>query len=108
MKVCITSYGPTMDSKVQPVFGRCEYFIFVDTDKNEAVIKPNPFASVAKDAGVESAKLVIAEGVKTVLTGKVGTKAHQVLDTAGIKIIDVKGGAVRERYEAFRKGDFIV
>jgi predicted Fe-Mo cluster-binding NifX family protein len=103
MKVCITSYGPTLDSKVQPIFGRCEYFIFVDPESMESEAEPNPYASASDEAGIESAKLVIDKGATAVLTSKVGSKAQQVLDAAGVKIMDMKRESVREAVEAFRK-----
>jgi len=104
MKVCITSYGPTLDSRVQPIFGRSEFFIFVDPVNMDSEIEPNPYASALDKAGVESAKLVIRKGATIVLTARVGTKARQVLDAAGVKIIDLKGETVREVVEVFQKG----
>lgn len=103
MKICITSYGPTLDSKVQPIFGRCEYFVFVDPINLESEIEPNPYVSALDKAGVKSARLVIGKGVMNVLTARVGAKARQVLDAADIKIIDIKGETVREVVEIFRK-----
>jgi len=32
MKVAITSSGNTLDALIDPRFGRCAYFIIVDTD----------------------------------------------------------------------------
>ena len=107
MKVCVTSYGPTLDSKVQPIFGRCQYFIFVDPVSMESEVEPNPYASASSEAGVESAKLVIGKGANAVLTGRMGTKARQVLDAAGVKIMIIKGEIVREVVEAFRKSGSI-
>ncbi len=107
MKVCVTSYGPTLDSKVQPIFGRCQYFIFVDPVSMESEVEPNPYASASSEAGVESAKLVIGKGANAVLTGRMGTKARQVLDAAEVKIMIIKGEIVREVVEAFRKSGSI-
>lgn len=103
MKVCVTSYGPTLDSKVQPIFGRCQYFIFVDPVSMESEVEPNPYTSASSQAGVESAKLVIGKGANAVLTGRMGTKARQVLDAAEVKIMIIKGKIVREVVQAFRK-----
>jgi predicted Fe-Mo cluster-binding NifX family protein len=92
-----------MDSKVQPIFGRCQYFIFVDPVSMESEVEPNPYASGSGEAGVESAELVIRKGVTSLLTARVGTKARAVLDAAGVKIMNLKGETAREVVEAFRK-----
>jgi len=103
MRVCVSSYGPTLDSRVQPVFGRCEYFIFVDPDSMAFEAEPNPYASASEKAGVESAELIIEKGAKTVLTSQVGAKARQVLDDAGVEIVSIEGDTVREAMETIRK-----
>jgi predicted Fe-Mo cluster-binding NifX family protein len=102
MKVCVSSYGPTLESKVQPVFGRCEYLIFADPVSMASEVVPNPFASMSESAGVESAELVIGKGATTLLTAQVGTKARQVLEAAGVEIMAIKGGTVREAVESCR------
>jgi predicted Fe-Mo cluster-binding NifX family protein len=103
MKVCVPSFGPTLDSRVQPIFGRCEYFILVDPESMAYEVESNPYTSVSDEAGPESAKMVIDRGAKTLLTAKVGTKAKQVLEASGVEIMDIQGETVREAVEAFRK-----
>ena len=43
MKICITSEGNNLDSQVDSRFGRCQYFIIVETDTLEfdAIQNPN-------------------------------------------------------------------
>ncbi len=102
MKVCVSSYGPTLDSRVQPIFGRCAYFIFVDPESMEFESAPNPNTSSSEDAGAQSAQFVVDKGVSAVLTDCVGSKAEPVLDAANVEVIPVDGGTVREAVEAFR------
>jgi len=103
MTVCVSSYGPTLDSKVQPIFGRCEYFIFVDPASMASEVVPNPFASMAEEAGVKSAELVIGKGATILLTEQVGAKTRQALEAAGVEVVAIKGGTVREAVEAYRE-----
>lgn len=56
--------------KVQPVFCRCEYFIFIDQANMESEIEPNPYASALDKSGIDSAKLMIRNGATTVLTAR--------------------------------------
>jgi predicted Fe-Mo cluster-binding NifX family protein len=88
---------------MQPVFGRCEYFFFVDPDSMAFEAEPNPYASASEKAGQESAELIIGKGAKIVLTSQVGVKARQVLDAAGVEIVSIEGNTVREAMETFRE-----
>lgn len=101
MEICISSYGPTLDSRVQQIFGRCSYFIFVDPKSMECEAVPNPNASSSYDAGIQSAKLVADRGVSAVLSGCVGAAAEPILDAADVEIMFVGRGTVREAMEAF-------
>ncbi len=35
MRIAVTSTGPTLDDQVEARFGRCSYFLIVDTDSME-------------------------------------------------------------------------
>ena len=86
MKICITSEGQTLDSKVDPRFGRCQNFIFFDTDTEKFEAQENANAQFQGGAGIQSGQLVVSKGVKAVLTGNVGPNAHQVLSAAGVSV----------------------
>ena len=105
MKICVTSQGDNLDSQVDARFGRCLYFVFVDTDtlKFEAVKNPNVVA--AGGAGIQSGQFVAGKGVKTVLTGNVGPNAFQTLQAGGVRVIVGISGSVKEAIEKYKKGE---
>ena len=108
MKVAITSTGPTLDSPVDPRFGRCAYFIIVDTDTMEFQAIPNPAANATGGAGTMAAQFVASQGVQAVVTGEVGPNALAALQAAGIGMITGVSGTVREAVERIRSGNFSI
>jgi predicted Fe-Mo cluster-binding NifX family protein len=106
MKICITSEGKTLDSKVDPRFGRCQNFIFFDTDTDTFEVEENVHSQFQGGAGIQSGQLVVSKGVQAVFTGNVGPNAHQVLSAAGISIFAGVSGTVKEAIEGYRKGKY--
>ena len=106
MKICITSEGKTLDSKVDPRFGRCQNFIFFDTDTEKFEAQENTNSQFQGGAGIQSGQLVISRGVKVVLTGNVGPNAHQVLSVAGISIFTGVSGTVKDAISGYKNGKY--
>lgn len=106
MKICVTSEGKNLDSQVDPRFGRCQYFIFLDTDTGSLEAQSNEQSQLQGGAGIQSAQAVVARGVKAVLTGNVGPNAHQVLSAAGIKIFTGISGVVKNAVENYKNGKY--
>ena len=56
MKIAVTSTGPSLDDQVETRFGRCPYFLIVDTDSLGVEAIENPNTAVGGGAGVQSAQ----------------------------------------------------
>jgi len=106
MKICITSEGGSLDSKVDPRFGRCQYFVIADTDTLEFEAIVNPNIESMGGAGIQSAQLVSSKQVKAVVTGNVGPNAFQTLQAAGIEIFTGASGTIKEAIEKYKRGEF--
>jgi predicted Fe-Mo cluster-binding NifX family protein len=104
MKIAVTSTGKTLDSKVDPRFGRAAYFIIVDTETMDFSVIENENVAAAGGAGISSAKAVIDNGVKAVLTGNCGPNAERTLTAAGVKLYTGATGTVAEAVELFKSG----
>jgi len=102
MHIVISSQGPEFESQIDPRFGRCQYFVFVNLDDMTLEAVPNPNLNQSSGVGIRSAQFVCDKGVKAVLTGNVGPKAQQALSTAGVAVITGVSGTVRQAVEDYQ------
>jgi predicted Fe-Mo cluster-binding NifX family protein len=105
MKICVTSTGNSLDAQIDPRFGRCSYFVIVDSETMQFEAVPNLAAGASGGAGIQAAQAVANKGVKLLITGNVGPKAFQALAAAGIEIATGSFGAVREAVEKYKRGE---
>lgn len=90
MKVAITSTGNSVESKIDPRFGRCAYFVIYDTDTNEVEFISNPNKNASNGAGPASVQLVADKGAKKIVSGEFGMKIKSILDSLSIQMIVMK------------------
>jgi predicted Fe-Mo cluster-binding NifX family protein len=104
MKIAVSSSGNDLDSQVDPRFGRCAYFIIVETDDMGFEAFENGSIALGGGAGIQAAQFVASKGAKAVITGNVGPNAVQTLSAAGVETFVGQSGAVREAIERYTKG----
>ncbi len=106
MKICISAMENNLDAQLDPRFGRCAYFLIVDTQTMQFEAISNIAASAGGGAGIKAAQTVVSKGVKAVITGNVGPNAFEALSAAGIDIVTGASGTVKDVIEKFKKGQF--
>lgn len=106
MKIAVTSTGPSLGDNVEARFGRCTYFLIIDTDTMQYEAIENPNIALGGGAGIQSAQLMSEKGVTTVLTGNCGPNAFNVFGQVGIQVIVGVSGVVRDAVEQFKTGIF--
>ena len=87
MKVAISATGDSLDAAVDSRFGRCAWFLLVDSETMECEAIKNENADAASGAGTSCAQLVLEKGVDAVISGRVGPNAYEVLKQGEVTIL---------------------
>jgi predicted Fe-Mo cluster-binding NifX family protein len=106
MKIAITASSPKLESNIDPRFGRCQYFIYVDPETLQFEAIENSGAMAGGGAGISTAQTIAGKGVEAVLTGNCGPNAHQVLTAAGVKVITGVSGQVQDAIKDYKAGKY--
>ena len=106
MKICVSSTGENLDADVDPRFGRCRYFLIVDSDTLNFNSISNESNIASGGAGIQAAQTVAKTGANVVITGNIGPNAFQTLQAAGIKVITGANGFIKDIVKRFNNGEF--
>jgi predicted Fe-Mo cluster-binding NifX family protein len=105
MRICVTSASSDLDAPTDPRFGRCPYFIIVDSENMQFEVVPNVASETMSGAGIQAAQTIAGKGAEVLITGNVGPNAFQALSAAGIRIVTGASGTVREVIEKYKSGE---
>ena len=105
MKVAITSTGKELDSDLDRRFGRCAYFLVVDTESDDVEIVDNGAIAAGGGAGIAAAQQIIDRKVNALITGNLGPNAFHTLNAAGVEMYNSVPGKVSELLDKFKKGE---
>ena len=102
MKIAITANEDNLESNIDTRFGRCRFFLIIDTDTMNFESISNEGAMTSGGAGIQAAQSMIDNQVESVIAPQMGPNAWNVLQNAGIKIYRGIPGTVQANIDAFR------
>ncbi|MCD4778892.1 MAG: NifB/NifX family molybdenum-iron cluster-binding protein [Desulfobacterales bacterium] len=105
MKIAVSSYGKDLNSQIDPRFGRCAYFLIVNTDDMSFEAFENKGVSLSGGAGIQAGQFVVSKGAEALITGNCGPKAVQTLSAAGVELFTGHTGSVIEALEKYKSAD---
>ncbi|MBW1817250.1 MAG: NifB/NifX family molybdenum-iron cluster-binding protein [Deltaproteobacteria bacterium] len=106
MKIAVSSCGISLDSPIDPRFGRCDYFLIIDTHDMSFEVFDNVNVGLTQGAGVQSARFVISKGAQAVITGNIGPNAIRALSAVGVEVVLCQEGSNIGAIEKYQKGEF--
>ena len=105
MKIAVSSTGKNMDSQLDPRFGRCAYYLVVDSDDMHFEVYPNESAAMGGGAGIQASQFLASKGVQVVITGNCGPNAVDTLLAAGIELFTGEQGTIRDVLKKYATGN---
>ncbi len=106
MKIAFTTKGTDWDSMMDPRFGRTEFLLVYDEEKNELIHFDNrAIDDVAHGAGPKTSQKLFELGAEVLITGNgPGGNAATVLEKAGVKVFTGAGEkTVSQALAAYKK-----
>ena len=105
MKLAITSSDGKMNSPFSARFGRCDYFLIIDTETRDWEAKPNPAASARGGAGPQAVQFLANNGVESVISGRFGPNAYSALQAGGMSALIAEEGTPEELVDQYLAGN---
>ncbi len=105
MKIAFTTTGTDWGSKIDTRFGRTEYILIYDAEKDDlSSIDNREIINVAHGAGPKTAQKIFDSGAQVLITGNgPGGNAAAILGQMDLKVYVGAGGmSVREAYNAYQ------
>jgi predicted Fe-Mo cluster-binding NifX family protein len=101
MKLAITVDVPRIEARFERRFGRCAYFLVIDTETRVWESFRNPAADASGGAGTQAAQFLSSQGVETIISGDFGPNAFTALEAAGIQMYSAQKGQAEALLDDF-------
>ena len=95
MKVAIASTSNRLESTIDTSFGRCAWFIIIDTESGGMEFIPNTNKDMEEHAGKAAVELVATRNVEMIVSGEFGMKIKPLLDSMHIQMVVIEDAEKR-------------
>lgn len=105
MLIAITALENSLQSEIDPRFGRAAYYMIINTETDEVTAHNNSDGVGASNgAGTGAAQTLSEYGIEALYTGSVGPKAAEVLNQAKIPYYENVSGTVQGVLDQLKAG----
>lgn len=109
MKIIVSARGKSLNSDMDPRFGRSAGFILFDTDTGHTDYLDNSAqVGLAQGTGIKTAQMIVEAGTEVLITGQMGPKAAKILSGSGTKVYACHSGTVMEAIQALERDELNV
>lgn len=105
MKIAISSRDGQYDQGFSDRFGRCNYFVIVDSVTRSWEALPNPAFATRGGAGTQVVGFLSENGVEAIISGRFGPNAYIALGAAGIQAYRASSGTPEELVDKLLAGE---
>ncbi|MFC2139046.1 NifB/NifX family molybdenum-iron cluster-binding protein [Bacteroidota bacterium] len=95
MKIAVSATGGSLESLVSEKFGRCEYFLIIESESMKFEAMSNLGEKMPSGAGPKAAETIIKKGAQVILTGAIGGRAEAVLKSGNVTIVTGIAGKIK-------------
>jgi predicted Fe-Mo cluster-binding NifX family protein len=105
MKIAVASRGKAMSSRVDDRFGRCPYFLVLDTTSMTTETIENAGQKEKNAAGIKACQMLIDNDISAVVVKNIGHNSLVTLTGAGMDVYTVASGTVGAAMKKVKGGD---
>jgi predicted Fe-Mo cluster-binding NifX family protein len=105
MKIAVASKGKTTSSRLDDRFGRCTYFLVLDTTSMTMETIENPGQKEKNAAGIRACQTLIDNDISAVVVKNIGHNSLVTLTGAGMEVYTVESGTVGAAMKKVKRGE---
>ncbi len=105
MKIAVSAAGNNLDSPFESRFGRASGFVIYDTETKDIEYLDNSASiNLPHGAGIQTAQMIADSGAQVLITGIIGPKASQALESPNLQVHCCEAATVSEAIHSFQRG----